>query len=427
MSMELAFLGFGLLLGMGGWFWQRLHLERQLATLLAQYDVYPLRSSLVQQVQKALAQQAAAQQQCQRQVERCYNNILEAAPVAYLEVDANNCLVNCNAEARTLLGLQNFSRGRLLLELVRSYELDSLIEEVRSQNTITEQEWQYGFLTPTGQTKRKPLRGRGIPLAAGHVGVFLEDREEVTQLRDERDRWATDVAHELKTPLTSLRLVAETLQPRVPETLRHWVDRLLEEVIRLSLLVQELLELNRLSHTTQNELERDSLDLVELIQSAWQSLAPLAASKQIEHIYTGVPSFPYYGNEAQLFRLLVNLYDNSIKYCGSGAQVITRLLPNTEKSGYLCLEIIDTGSGFPAKDLPHVFERFYRAQARRHRLVMPDASSLMPVGSGSGLGLAIARQIVECHGGYMQAANHPEYGGAWLRIYLPTTVQAAST
>ncbi|XFA72081.1 ATP-binding protein [Thermosynechococcaceae cyanobacterium Okahandja] len=419
--MELAFLGLGLLLGVAGWFWQRTRLQRQLVAILEQYHTRPLKSSLVQRVQTALAQQAIAQQQCQRHIERYYT-ILEAAPVAYLEVDATDCLVCCNAQAQTLLGLSGSPHGRLLLELVRSYELDCLIEEVRTQGAITEQEWQYGFLTPTGQTKRKPLRGRGVPLADNHVGIFLEDREEVTRLRDERDRWATDVAHELKTPLTSLRLVAETLQQRVPEPLQDWVDRLLEEIIRLSLLVQELLELNRLSHTAESEMERQSFDLAQLIQRAWQSLAPLAEGKQIEHAYTGAASFAYYGNEAQLFRLLVNLYDNSIKYCGNGGRVMTRLLTESGESGYLCLEIVDTGSGFPSKDLPHVFERFYRAQSRRHRLVMPtprDAVTTVPVGSGSGLGLAIARQIVECHGGYIQAANHPEYGGAWLRIYLP--------
>ncbi len=426
-SMELAFLGLGLLLGTGVWLWQRTHLQRQLAAILAPHNVHPLRSSLPQRVQTALAQQAIAQQHCLSQLEQ-YQAILDAAPVAYLEVDAANRIVFCNQQARSLFRLST-PHGRLLLELVRSYELDCLIEEVREQNAITEKEWLYGFLTPTGQTRRKPLRGQGIPLAEAHVGIFLEDREEVTRLRDERDRWATDVAHELKTPLTSLRLVAETLQQRVPEPLRDWVDRLLDEIIRLSLLVQELLDLNRLAHTPLSEIERHSLDLVQVIHTAWQSLAPLAQHKQIDHTYTGPAQLPYYGNEAQLLRLLVNLYDNSIKYCGRGNHVMTRLLQATSESRYLCLEIIDTGSGFPSKDLPYIFDRFYRGQSRRHRLVQPatgDVTTVAPIGSGSGLGLAIARQIVECHGGYIQAANHPEYGGAWLRIYLPITSEAGA-
>lgn len=159
-------------------------------------------------------------------------------------------------------------------------KLDCLIEEVRQGQTMREQEWLYAYLTPTGQTKRKPLRARGLFLGEGHVGVFIEDCEEVVRLRDERDRWAADVAHELKTPLTSLRLVAETLQQRVPQSLRDWVDRLLEEIIRLSLLVQELLELNRLSHTSADSLERHPLDLIQLIDTAWQSLAPLAEAKK---------------------------------------------------------------------------------------------------------------------------------------------------
>lgn len=418
--MELIFFGVGLLLGLMVWYWQWRQVRHTLETLLEQYAARPFKSSPWQRLQTLLSQQVQEQERCHQKMLRC-QTLLEYAPIAYLEVDEANCVVCCNEAARSLLGLVR-PEGRLFLELVRSYELDCLIEEVRQEETMREQEWLYAYLTPTGQTKRKPLRARGLFLGEGHVGVFIEDCEEVVRLRDERDRWAADVAHELKTPLTSLRLVTETLQQRVPESLRDWVDRLLEEIIRLSLLVQELLELNRLSHTPADSLERHPLDLVQLIATAWQSLAPLAEAKNIHHEYTGPAQFSYCGNESQLFRLLVNLYDNAIKYGPVGGQVLTRLLSDRE-GGYLCLEVIDTGSGFPPKDLPYVFERFYRAQARRHRFVIPTDSEgrTPPVGSGSGLGLAIARQIVECHGGYMQAANHPDYGGAWLRIYLPLT------
>lgn len=418
--MELIFFGVGLLLGLMVWFWQWQQGRHALETLLEQYAARPFKSSPWQRLRTLLSQQLQEQERCRQKMLRC-QTLLEYVPIAYLEVDEANCVVCCNEAARSLFGCAH-PQGRLFLEVVRSYELDCLIEEVRQEETMREQEWLYAYLTPMGQTKRKPLRARGLCLGEGHVGVFIEDCEEVVQLRDERDRWAADVAHELKTPLTSLRLVTETLQQRVPESLRGWVDRLLEEIIRLSLLVQELLELNRLSHTPADSLERHPLDLVQLIDAAWQSLAPLAAAKNIHHEYTGPEQFPYCGNESQLFRLLVNLYDNAIKYGPRSGQVLTRLLSDRE-GGYLCLEVIDSGSGFSPKDLPYVFERFYRAHARRQRFVIPADSEgrMPPVGSGSGLGLALARQIVECHGGYMQAANHPDYGGAWLRIYLPLT------
>ncbi|AHB89478.1 two component signal transduction system controlling phosphate regulon histidine kinase SphS [Thermosynechococcus sp. NK55a] len=418
--MELIFFGVGLLLGLIVWFWQWRQMRHAVETLLEQYAARPFKSSPWQRLQTLLSQQLQEQARCRQKIQR-YQTILEYAPIAYLEVDEANCVVCCNEAARSLFGLRS-PEGRLFLELVRSYELDCLIEEVRQEQTITEQEWLYAYITPVGQTKRKPLRARGLFLEEGHVGVFIEDCEEVVRLRDERDRWAADVAHELKTPLTSLRLVTETLQQRVPESLQHWVDRLLAEIIRLTLLVQELLELNRLSHTPADSLERHPLDLVQVIRTAWQCLAPLAQNKNIQHEYSGPDKAPYWGNESQLLRLLMNLYDNAIKHGPVGGQVLTRLLSDRE-GGYLCLEVIDTGSGFPPKDLPYVFERFYRAQPRRHRFVIPTdhEGQLPPVGSGSGLGLAIARQIVECHGGYIEAANHPDYGGAWLRIYLPLT------
>ncbi|BCX12871.1 MAG: PAS domain-containing sensor histidine kinase [Thermosynechococcus sp.] len=418
--MEFILFGLGLLVGLAFCFWQRWQVGTLLETLLQEYGVPHGNSSPWLGLKTLLREQGKQLESCQQQITQSQIRV-EYAPIAYLEVDEANRVVCCNAAARSLFGLRS-PEGRLFLELVRSYELDCLIEEVRQEQTITEQEWLYAYVTPTGQTKRKPLRARGLFLGEGHVGVFIEDCAEVVRLRDERDRWAADVAHELKTPLTSLRLVTETLQQRVPESLRHWVDRLLGEIIRLSLLVQELLELNRLSHTPADSLERHPLDLVQVIRTAWQSLAPLAQDKNIQHEYTGPDKVPYCGNESQLLRLLVNLYDNAIKHGPVGGQVLTRLRRDRE-GGYLCLEVIDTGSGFPPKDLPHVFERFYRAQVRRHRFVIPmdHEGRLPPVGSGSGLGLAIARQIVECHGGYIQAANHPDYGGAWLRIYLPLT------
>jgi two-component system, OmpR family, phosphate regulon sensor histidine kinase PhoR len=262
-----------------------------------------------------------------------------------------------------------------------------------------------------------PLRGHAFPIANQQVVVLLESRQEAVLLSQQRDRWTSDVAHELKTPLTSIRLVAETLQTRVDPGLRQWVDRLLKEVIRLSVLVQEILDLSQLESEAAQSLKLAPIDLPQLIQSTWQSLEPLSRDRQINLDYRGPTGLIIQGDEARIFRVLINLLANSLKYSPNqqNIRVDLELLENTSPH-QIQLNIIDAGSGFSETDLACVFERFYRgdpARARHHESTNENTSS------GSGLGLAIVRQILDRHQATIIAKNHPETGGAWIQITMP--------
>ena len=144
--------------------------------------------------------------------------LLQQAPVGYLEVDDENQLLWLNVLAGEMLGISpiNLSTAsaagqsrRLLLELVRSFELDQLIEKTRQAQQPCQQDWILNLVSPDpinpNEGVAHPLRGYGIPLANRHVGIFLENRQEAETLVQQRDRWTSDVAHELKTPLTSIR------------------------------------------------------------------------------------------------------------------------------------------------------------------------------------------------------------------------------
>jgi two-component system phosphate regulon sensor histidine kinase PhoR len=139
-------------------------------------------------------------------------------------------------------------------------------------------------------------------------------------------------------------------------------------------------------------------------------------------------------NAARIHRLLVNLLDNGIKFSHDHQPICVKVYVaealKPSQPAQVCLEVIDSGAGFPEAALPHVFERFYRADPSRSRQVTPLAETPDETGkrgytsqpdlpSGSGLGLAIARQIVEIHQGSITASNHPETGGAWLQVRLP--------
>lgn len=357
--------------------------------------------------------------------------ILQAAPVGYLQVDEENQLIWCNEEATRLLHISQPLAGpmqqrRLLLEVARSYELDALIDEARDQQQPCQREWMLYQISPDPlHPKEKPtypLRGHALPLGDREVGVFLENRQEAALLVQQRDRWTSDVAHELKTPLTSIRLVAETLQPRVDPSLKIWLDRLVNETIRLSNLVEDLLNLSRLQGSQFQGLALKPVDLPPQIQSAWHSLEPLAQVKQITLDYAGPTQCLVTLDQPLFHRVLLNLLDNAIKHSPTAAAIYVRLTPQpaaeTAPKPSLILEVIDSGTGFLAKDLPHIFDRFYRADSSRSRSGLSPAAPA-EMSQGTGLGLAIVQQIVEAHGGTITAANHPDLGGAWLRLTLP--------
>ncbi|MGD1905837.1 MAG: ATP-binding protein [Leptolyngbyaceae cyanobacterium] len=373
-----------------------------------------------------------------------YRTLLHQAPIGYIQVDGENQLVWCNATASRLLGIAYANQvvtdtPRLLLEWVRSYELDNLIEKTRKTNAPRQRDWTLNLVSPDpfhpNEGVAYPLRGHGLPLAEGQVGVFLENRQEIVTLRQERDRWTSDVAHELKTPLTSIRLVTETLRSRVEPSLHSWFDRLLNEILRLSNLVEDLLNLSRLESADGTSLTLKQVDLAQLILAAWQNLEPLAQVKSLDFIYEGPTELAVTLDEALIHRVLINLIDNAIKYSHPNQQIRVRTriqdMPTDIRysgTSTVQVDIIDCGVGFKETDLPYIFSRFYRADPSRVRLgtfMQPTATPgpAAPVNSGTGLGLAIVQQIVDAHRGHVTAQNHPKTGGGWLTLTLP--LQAA--
>ncbi|HEY9644789.1 MAG TPA: sensor histidine kinase [Chroococcidiopsis sp.] len=268
--------------------------------------------------------------------------------------------------------------------------------------------------------------------------------------------------------------------------LQTWLDRLINETVRLSNLVQDLLDLSQMDRGTSLSLHYQNTDLVALIESAWLSLEPLSRKKQLQFSYLGPDSLIIQADESRLYRVLINLLDNSIKYSAAQQKIIVRLNPDPANPKQVCLDVIDFGPGFPEEALPHVFERFYRVDPSRTRqpanepmaiAIAPPATPADSVGlapkssqqlnqannpslaqsladsmaqsavqsaaqsatqlattsssgslqrNSSGLGLSIVKQIVEIHGGSVSAANHPESGGAWLTVTLPLKSAYAS-
>ncbi len=467
----------GLSIGLLLLWWQRSRFHARLDNLTRKLkpDVSDSPFSSTSQLALAIGHQQKVQQQLEQQLET-HRQIVQVAPVGYLQVDDENRFIWCNWQAQVMLSIKPETyptQPRLLMELVRSYELDALIEQTRNTNKLCQSEWIYYPVSADplkiATQKTYALRGYGMPLREHQIGIFLENRQEAISIMQQHDRWASDLAHELKTPLTSIRLVAETLQSRLEPPLKGWVDRLINETVRLSNLVEDLLDLSRIERGSPSPLKLKPTDLVELIHSVWNSLEPLARKRQLTLEYSGPDRLVIPIDQSRFHRLLVNLLDNSIKYSPfhHPIRITLSLQPpqtsHSQNASYsevpesyasVHLDVIDYGSGFPEKDLPHVFERFYRADPSRARLsVQPSASqpsASQPSGNGSkaissksdwvsssngsdaqiqggsGLGLAIARQIAEVHQGSIRASNHPETGGAWLQVILPQPMPVSS-
>ncbi|WP_218082769.1 PAS domain-containing sensor histidine kinase [Anthocerotibacter panamensis] len=356
--------------------------------------------SILGQLQILLNQNRQQVQQLQGQLEDTAR-LVAHMPLGYLLVGADNRLESWNRAACDLLHcVYTEHNGRRLMEVVRSWELDTLIEGTREKGVSQSRDWT--LRSASGQMW--PLRATGVPLSGGVVGVLLEDRREAVDLARQRDQWTSDVAHELKTPLTSIRLVLETLVARVEPKHALWLERLLKEAMRLAQLVEDLLSLNQYALDPTLTLQAQPLDLVNLLRECWLGIEPIAQLRSINFRYQGPEECSIEVDQAGMYRALLNLLDNAVKFSPEGGMVTVMV----ERMGsWVQVDVLDEGLGFLVEDLERVFQRFYRGDPARSRLT-----------GGTGLGLALVREIIQIHHGEITAQNRPE-GGAWLQIRLP--------
>ncbi|WPF88384.1 HAMP domain-containing sensor histidine kinase [Cyanobacterium aponinum AL20118] len=351
-----------------------------------------------------------------------HHELIRKNPLGYLRIDANNCLIECNEEAKKILYIQRWNPQilRLFLELVRSYELDQLIQQTRKTQKRLTIEWQF-FPTAnyiaeeenldTNSYQPLFLKAYSYPLPAGQVGIFIENRQLIRELTQKKEQAYSDLSHELRTPLTSLLLLSETLQKFTDDKGKIWLEQLHKEINRLVDLVQNWLEIYQLEQNPYQTLKFQSLDLQQLLLSAWQSVTILAGKKEISYKYEGEDKIFIDADLNRFTQVFVNLFDNSIKHCFFGGSILVKaqIKTNVYEEEVVEIHVIDNGSGFNPNDLPHIFERLYRG----------DKSRMRTARGGSGLGLSIVKQIIEAHQGSIAASNHPETKGAWFKIIVP--------
>lgn len=223
---------------------------------------------------------------------------------------------------------------------------------------------------------------------------------------DEQKRFVADASHELHTPLTALKTSLEVALRNKSLTkveARKVMRSNLEEVDELAILSQNLLTLSRFEHNG-NNLPLHRLDLGEVLGEVVSRFTTLAKVKQIS-LSTANDNHIIIADESSLTQLFNILVDNAIKYTLPGGTVKITV---TEAHKALNISVIDTGIGIPKKDLPHIFNRFYRADSSRTRADM----------SGFGLGLSIAKRIVDLHHGTINVESESGKGTSFT-VSLP--------
>jgi signal transduction histidine kinase len=231
-------------------------------------------------------------------------------------------------------------------------------------------------------------------------------------------RFMADAAHELRTPLTILRSRAEvTLQrPRQADDYVSALQAVERESARMGGIVEDLLLLAR-ADAGERPIDRKRLFLDEVVFDAAETARVMADRSAVRLEFGELPEIAVEGDGALLVQLVIILLDNAIKYTPAGGAVRVSLAADASTAA---LTVADTGVGIAAEHLPHVFDRFYRADAARVR----DDASVVSTSEGVGLGLAIARWIAEQHGARLSLVSTPDRGTTATAVF-PLVVVAA--
>lgn len=214
-----------------------------------------------------------------------------------------------------------------------------------------------------------------------------------------------DVAHELRTPISTLQGYLEGLRDGVVEPSDDLWARLSDQTSRLNRLTQDLRELFDVE-TGAASIKRSMVAPSDLVQTAVAEVRPRFEEKGIDlHVSLASKTPPIVADRDRAGQVLTNLLTNALRYTPTGGQVTVSVVPDVR---VIWFKVTDTGIGIPAEHLPHVFDRFYRVDPSRSRAL-----------GGSGIGLAIARTLVEAQGGEIRAESPGSHQGSTFSFSLP--------
>ncbi|MEP7344532.1 MAG: ATP-binding protein, partial [Gemmatimonadaceae bacterium] len=339
-----------------------------------------------------LAEELSARLEALEANDTLFRALTESLNEGIVALDEQQRVVHINDHARRLLGIRGtppfpadqLPRDRVLREAITAAgrgELTDALETQLNERTVA-------------------LTVR--PRATGGAVIALYDLTPLRRLETVRRDFVANVSHELKTPLTVVGGVAETLQDESLsiDDRRRFVEMILGNTRRMQRIVDDLLDLSRIESGgwVPNPAHLSITAVAnEVLAAVYDRATALGVTLEVD---VPTDASEVYADPTALRQVLANLVDNAVRHTAHGSvTVFSRAVP-----GGIAVGLRDTGAGITPEHLPRVFERFYRADAARSREQ-----------GGTGLGLAIVRHMVEAHGGRVSAES---------RVGIGTTIQA---
>ena len=327
--------------------------------------------------------------------------VLEQLPDGILISNAQGQVEFVNPAANELLSEDGRNLvGRTIAEALRYHQFievwQASKESGKLQTEVLELPYQRGFL----QIVVAPDQ-----YAPGGSLLLVQDLTRLRRLETVRRDFISNLSHELRTPLASLKALTETLRDGAlddPPAARHFMGRIETEVDALTQMAQELLDLSRIE-SGRIELNLQEIASQMVLQRAADRMRMQAERAEI-NLTLDCPSKlpPVQADVARIEQVLVNLIHNGIKFTSTGGTVTLSAEVATDKIRFA---VDDSGIGIPSRDLPRIFERFYKADRAR-------------ASRGTGLGLSISKHLVEAHGGTIWAES-VEGRGSTFYFSLP--------
>ncbi len=302
-------------------------------------------------------------------------------------VDVNGSILLINETLKHFLKINEEPLGRKPIEVIRNLQIQEIVDNaLRSNSGLISQE------ISTLLSEEKVLLVHATPIKKqenieGAVLVF-HDVTNLRKLEKVRQDFVANVSHELRTPISSIKGYAETLLEgalKDKENAKDFIKIILSDSDRLAALIDDLLNLSKIE-SGKLTMEAKPCKLLPLVEKVVGSLKGQINNKSITIKMDMSKDTPnILGDETRIKQVLLNLIDNAIKYNNTNGTIT---ISAQEVNDFIKIDIADTGIGIPNKDLPRLFERFYRVDKARSREL-----------GGTGLGLSIVKHIIQAHNG----------------------------
>jgi len=333
-------------------------------------------------------------------------SIVDSMTNGLVAVDRDLRIILINPTACKIFSINEDSdiAGNIITHHIRSNPINNILKETIESNEALECDVILGnkiLHISTGPIRTKKSRASN----SGGI-VFIQDITKVRKLEQLRTEFVSNVTHELKTPITSIRGFIETLKNGAinnQEVAGRFLDIIDIEAERLHALIEDILQLSEIE-SKQIDTDIEDLNLADLVRDVFAVVQPLADEKGISLHYFAKEELFFKANKNRMKQLLLNLVDNGIKYNIPKGSVSISAYRERAK---LVLSVKDTGIGIPAEHSTRIFERFYRVDKGRTR----DKG-------GTGLGLSIVKHIVNLYNGDIKVNTEVDKGTEFI-IQLP--------